>query len=91
MLLQSLYVAINEKLCIVIATVPNARTDMSHKPALVSIADYEDHAAHWLQKMVYDYYRSGADEEHTLADNTHAFKRSVQTTREENLCCKYSL
>ncbi len=48
---------------------------MLHKPALVCTKDYEDYAAHWLQKMVYDYYRSGADEEHTLAENTRAFKR----------------
>ena len=48
---------------------------MSQKNPLICIKDYEEHAAKTLQLMVYDYYRSGADEEHTLKDNIAAFRR----------------
>ncbi|XP_007670288.1 hydroxyacid oxidase 1 isoform X1 [Ornithorhynchus anatinus] len=42
---------------------------------LVCIDDYEKHAKMVLQKSVYDYYRSGANDEETLADNIDAFSR----------------
>ncbi|XP_042361495.1 LOW QUALITY PROTEIN: hydroxyacid oxidase 1-like [Plectropomus leopardus] len=41
----------------------------------VCVEDFEREAKKVLPKAVYDYYRSGADEQHTLADNVAAFKR----------------
>ncbi|KFP28755.1 Hydroxyacid oxidase 1, partial [Colius striatus] len=41
----------------------------------VCIADFEKYAEKFLPKSVYDYYRSGADEQETLADNIAAFSR----------------
>lgn len=41
----------------------------------VCVSDFEDEARRVLPKAVYDYYRSGADEQRTLADNTAAFNR----------------
>ncbi|XP_065597794.1 2-Hydroxyacid oxidase 1 [Cyrtonyx montezumae] len=46
---------------------------MSGKP--VCVADFEDYAKKFLPKSVYDYYRSGADDQETLADNVAAFSR----------------
>ncbi|NXG59894.1 HAOX1 oxidase, partial [Hemiprocne comata] len=46
---------------------------MSGKP--ICIADFEEYAKKTLPKSVYDYYRSGADDQETLADNTAAFSR----------------
>ncbi|NWU74255.1 HAOX1 oxidase, partial [Onychorhynchus coronatus] len=46
---------------------------MSGKP--VCIGDFEEYARTFLPKSVYDYYRSGADEQETLADNVAAFSR----------------
>uniref|UniRef100_F6QEA9 Hydroxyacid oxidase 1 n=1 Tax=Equus caballus TaxID=9796 RepID=F6QEA9_HORSE len=42
---------------------------------LVCINDYEQHAKSVLRKSIYDYYRSGANDEETLADNVAAFSR----------------
>ena len=49
---------------------------MSGSPAVapVTIADFEQAARAQLPQMVYDYYRSGADEEHTLRRNRDAFE-----------------
>ncbi|XP_012310844.2 2-Hydroxyacid oxidase 1 [Aotus nancymaae] len=44
-------------------------------PRLVCINDYEQHAKSVLPKSIYDYYRSGANDEETLADNIAAFSR----------------
>ncbi|KAM3597231.1 uncharacterized protein V6R79_001628 [Siganus canaliculatus] len=41
----------------------------------VCVSDFEEEAKKILPKAVYDYYRSGAEEQHTLADNTAAFNR----------------
>ncbi|XP_053300040.1 hydroxyacid oxidase 1 isoform X2 [Pleuronectes platessa] len=41
----------------------------------VCVSDFEEEARKVLPKAVYDYYRSGADEQSTLADNVAAFKR----------------
>ncbi|XP_047428009.1 serine/threonine-protein kinase SMG1-like isoform X2 [Mugil cephalus] len=41
----------------------------------VCVSDFEEEARRVLPKAVYDYYRSGADEQNTLADNVAAFKR----------------
>lgn len=41
----------------------------------VCVSDFEDEARKVLPKAVYDYYRSGADEQNTLADNVAAFNR----------------
>ncbi|XP_041031862.1 hydroxyacid oxidase 1 [Carcharodon carcharias] len=46
---------------------------MPRKP--VCINDFEQHAKDILPKAVYDYYRSGADEQQTLRDNVAAFSR----------------
>ncbi|CAK7319842.1 2-Hydroxyacid oxidase 1 [Vulpes lagopus] len=42
---------------------------------LVCISDYEQNAKSVLQKSIYDYYRSGANDQETLADNIAAFSR----------------
>ncbi|KAG7261849.1 hypothetical protein CRUP_006480 [Coryphaenoides rupestris] len=42
---------------------------------LICVSDYEEEAKKILPKAVYDYYRSGADRQQTLADNTAAFDR----------------
>ncbi|XP_003411592.2 2-Hydroxyacid oxidase 1 [Loxodonta africana] len=44
-------------------------------PRLLCINDYEQHAKSVLPKSVYDYYRSGANDQETLADNVTAFSR----------------
>ncbi|XP_074513423.1 2-Hydroxyacid oxidase 1 isoform X1 [Sebastes fasciatus] len=41
----------------------------------VCVSDFEVEAKKVLPKAVYDYYRSGADEQSTLADNVAAFNR----------------
>ncbi|XP_041107499.1 hydroxyacid oxidase 1 [Polyodon spathula] len=46
---------------------------MTEKP--VCLNDFEEHAKRILPKAVYDYYRSGADAQQTLADNVAAFSR----------------
>ncbi|TFK08693.1 sodium-coupled neutral amino acid transporter 2 [Platysternon megacephalum] len=46
---------------------------MSGKP--VCVGDFEQYAERVLPKAVYDYYRSGADNQQTLADNVAAFSR----------------
>ncbi|NWQ60829.1 HAOX1 oxidase, partial [Neopipo cinnamomea] len=46
---------------------------MSGKP--VCIGDFEEYAKTFLPKSVYDYYRSGADDQETLAENVAAFSR----------------
>src|SRR5687768_15080984 len=40
---------------------------------LVTVDDFESAARARLSSMAYDYYRSGADEEHTLRRNRDAF------------------
>ncbi|CAF3260872.1 unnamed protein product [Rotaria socialis] len=42
---------------------------------LMNIEDYHQAAKEKLSKMAYDYYRSGADDEITLQENTAAFRR----------------
>ncbi|XP_026181807.1 2-Hydroxyacid oxidase 1 [Mastacembelus armatus] len=41
----------------------------------VCLSDFEEEARKVLPKAVYDYYRSGAEEQNTLADNIAAFNR----------------
>ncbi|KFV14047.1 Hydroxyacid oxidase 1, partial [Pterocles gutturalis] len=41
----------------------------------VCISDFEEYAKKFLPKSVYDYYKSGADDQETLADNVAAFSR----------------
>ena len=45
----------------------------------VCVSDFEKEAEKVLPKAVYDYYRSGADEQSTLADNVAAFNRYTHT------------
>jgi 4-hydroxymandelate oxidase len=42
---------------------------------LISLRDFEQAAAERLPPMAYDYYASGADDEHTLRDSEHAYGR----------------
>ncbi|XP_063297570.1 2-Hydroxyacid oxidase 1 [Pelobates fuscus] len=42
---------------------------------LITVDDFEQYAKQFLQKSVYDYYRSGAGDQQTLADNVAAFSR----------------
>ncbi|XP_027696076.1 hydroxyacid oxidase 1 isoform X1 [Vombatus ursinus] len=44
-------------------------------PRPVCIDDFEKYAKIVLQKSIYDYYRSGANDQETLADNIAAFSR----------------
>jgi hypothetical protein len=44
-------------------------------PPRVTVDDWEAAARERLPKMAYDYYRSGADEEHTLRRNRDAYAR----------------
>lgn len=41
----------------------------------VCINDYEQYAKSVLEKSVYDYYKSGANDQETLTDNIAAFSR----------------
>jgi (S)-2-hydroxy-acid oxidase len=47
----------------------------------INVAEYEAHAATHLPRQVYDYYRSGAHDQITLADNMNAFNRLVLRPR----------
>ncbi|KAM4770885.1 2-Hydroxyacid oxidase 1 [Rhinophrynus dorsalis] len=46
---------------------------MSGKP--ITVDDFEKYAKCFLRKSVFDYYRSGAENQQTLADNVAAFSR----------------
>ena len=50
-------------------------------PHPINVAEYEAYARAHLQKQVYDYYKSGAHDEITLADNMNAFNRIVLRPR----------
>ena len=56
-------------------------TSAANLPALINIEDYHQHARRFLPKQVYDYYRSGAHDEHTLAENVHAYRRLLLRPR----------
>jgi len=43
--------------------------------ALLNVEDYHQEAKGKLQKMVYDYYSTGSDDQLTLIDNQQAFRR----------------
>ncbi|XP_075056838.1 2-Hydroxyacid oxidase 1 isoform X1 [Mixophyes fleayi] len=42
---------------------------------LITVDDFEHHAKRFLKKSVFDYYRSGAENQQTLAENVAAFSR----------------
>ncbi|XP_053565309.1 2-Hydroxyacid oxidase 1 isoform X2 [Bombina bombina] len=46
---------------------------MSGKP--ITVDEFEENAKSFLKKSVYDYYRSGSENQQTLADNVAAFSR----------------
>ncbi|KAJ1509392.1 Hydroxyacid oxidase 1 [Coelomomyces lativittatus] len=46
-----------------------------HIPLPVCLADLEKYASLHIDKMAWDYYRSGSDEEITLRNNSNAFNR----------------
>lgn len=50
----------------------------------VCVSDFEEEARKVLPKAVYDYYRSGADEQKTLADNVAAFNRYSTHTEHQS-------
>jgi len=43
--------------------------------ALLNVEDYHQEAKGKLQKMIYDYYSTGSDDQLTLIDNQQAFRR----------------
>ncbi len=43
--------------------------------ALLNLEDYHQQAKGKLQKMIYDYYSDGADDQLTFIDNQQAFRR----------------
>ncbi len=58
------------------AVAPSPRGDEPGSlEALVTVDDFEAAAKKKLTPMAYDYFRSGADEEHTLRRNREAFSR----------------
>lgn len=58
------------------ATLPQGNaTNSKSSRVLLNLEDYHQVAKEKLTKMAYDYYRSGADDELTLQENTAAFRR----------------
>lgn len=55
----------------------------------VCVSDFEEEAKKVLPKAVYDYYRSGADDQNTLADNVAAFDRYNARTQNWQLHGKH--
>lgn len=49
----------------------------------INVREYEAIASQYLQKQVYDYYRSGANDEVTLGENVAAYNRLIMRPR----CC----
>ena len=49
--------------------------------ALLNVDEYHQHARRYLPKQVYDYYASGATDQHTLADNVRAYQRLLLRPR----------
>ena len=47
----------------------------------INVADYEAHARTHLPKQVYDYYKSGAHDEFTLAENVNSYSRILLRPR----------
>ena len=43
--------------------------------ALLNLEDYHQQAKEKLQKMTYDFYSTGSDDQLTLMDNQQAFRR----------------
>ena len=52
-----------------------------HRPAPVSVDEYEERARERLPRMAFDYYAGGAGEEWTLRENREAFHRWVLRPR----------
>jgi isopentenyl diphosphate isomerase/L-lactate dehydrogenase-like FMN-dependent dehydrogenase len=50
---------------------------MSARGSPINVAEFESYARTHLQKQVYDYYRSGANDEVTLAENVAAYNRLI--------------
>ncbi|KAI1301705.1 Hydroxyacid oxidase 1 [Halotydeus destructor] len=42
---------------------------------MITLRDFEEHAIKYMDKATCEYYRSGANSEHTLKDNVDAFQR----------------
>lgn len=49
--------------------------------APINLSEFERHARTHLPKQIFDYYRSGAHDEHTLRDNSDAFTRILLRPR----------
>lgn len=56
------------------SSVPNG---MHMRSQPINISDFESYAGSTLAKQVYDYYRSGANDEITLGENCAAYSRLV--------------
>ncbi len=57
----------------------------------VCVSDFEEEAKKVLPKAVYDYYRSGANEQNTLAYNVAAFNRYKSLSLSLNVGLLYYL
>ena len=56
-------------------TLPQNSTASRTNRILLNVEDFHQAAKEKLSKMAYDYYRSGADDEITLQENTAAYRR----------------
>lgn len=56
-------------------TLPQNPTSSRPSRVLLNVEDFHQAAKEKLTKMAYDYYRSGADDESTLQENTAAYRR----------------
>ena len=63
------------------STLASISSPASQLPALINIEYYHQHARRYLPKQVYDYYRSGAHDEHTLRENVDAYRRLLLRPR----------
>ena len=60
---------------IITSTMSKSVTSTRGQP--INISDFEAYARTNLQKQVYDYYRSGANDEVTLGENVAAYNRLI--------------
>ncbi len=51
------------------------KTPIKPSRMLVNVEDYQQQAKEKLQPMIYDFYRTGSDDQITLIDNQQAFRR----------------
>lgn len=54
---------------------------MAHLREAITLDDLERYAATYLDKTVFDYFSTGADDDFTLHENRQAFKRYTLNIR----------